>query len=174
MANKNFMMSQIQRWVSGTMVALVCLLNLSTDVYAQTKGYEEFPYSELFTEGKEWTMYHFTVSPSGFRNHYIITVKVDGSKNIEGIDCKRLTINLQNFNGSCYVCENWLDRSLANDIGQLFYGLDVAIPEEVYVYEKDRKIYYYKNPGVKIKSDESGLYGCDPYFALYMDLNRTI
>ncbi|MDE6271524.1 MAG: hypothetical protein K2M31_00765 [Muribaculaceae bacterium] len=147
---------------------------------AQVKGYEEYPYAELFTEGKEWTWIHYGIKPGYdgkpfFTTHYVVTVKVDGSKNINGVDCKRLTIDTESMPGSCNVCDYWLNREYANAFSYYTYRVSMGIKEEVYVYEKDRKIYFYRDPGVKYKdevSDEITL--CRPYFDLLMDLNISV
>ncbi|MDE5773282.1 MAG: hypothetical protein K2H86_02340 [Muribaculaceae bacterium] len=151
-------------------------------VSAHTRGYEDVPYSEMFTEGKEWTLCHF-FSRYPFERydvHAFIDVKVDGEAVVEGIDCKRLKIDVRmSAYGNCPECYGWLDREHVGDwaISPGDDSIDipepVAIAEEVYVYEKDRRIYFYRNPGLKT-DDNYHVSKCEPYFDLIMDLNKSI
>lgn len=136
---------------------------------------EDIKYYPLFTEGKEWTWYHFRSYIGQYSTDAIITVKVNGSKTIEGIECKRLTIDVTPVSqNGCYYCNNWFNRNEANSRYHDKFGCDVGIPEEVYVYEKDRKIYYYKNPGIRLNAEGTGIEIGEPYFALMMDQNISI
>lgn len=143
------------------------------------KRLQDVKYYPLFTEGKEWTMYHFDAEPdykggADFITHHIINVKVDGSKEIEGIQCKRLVIDVQSLGGGCNGCRNWLNRDWVNELFYDKYGFNVAIAEEVYAYEKDRQIFIYRNPGIKLNAEKKDIEQCEPYFELLMDLNVSV
>ena len=167
--------------LAGWICAVAMLAGSAAEASAEEKAaYEDIPYQELFTQGKEWTWYHIMVKPDidngtvRYETHWIINVKVDGSKEIDGIGCKRLEISLEKVGqNSCSTCDSWLDHSLLSGLADQ-YDFKLGIPEEVYVCEKDRKIYFYRNPGLHY-DPKSGLLGsCDPYFDLLMDLNITV
>lgn len=161
--------------------AFICLLagmiGSANDVNANAPIYEDYPYAELFTEGKEWIWYHFSCDPYSrgkYNAHEIVTVKVDGSKIIDGIECKRLKLERKFGHGYCNACDFWFNRDHFNLMEDFTYNFVGSFPEEAYVYEKDRKIYFYRNPGVRYTSDGNDIEPCDPYFDLYMDLNISI
>ncbi|MDE5552806.1 MAG: hypothetical protein K2I91_06350, partial [Muribaculaceae bacterium] len=138
--------------------------------------YEDIPYSEMFTEGKEWTLCHYGAindyyNPGWiYTQHALIYVTVDGEAFVEGINCKKLKIDVKLLSHPyCWECEYWLDREFS-----YFGGLTKSTPiaEEVYVYEKDRRIYFYRNPGLTLENYE--VKKCEPYFQLYMDLNKSV
>lgn len=144
---------------------------------SKMKQLEDIPYSQLFTEGKEWKWYHYAAQPASgttvYTNHYIVNVKVDGSKVIDGIECKRLTIDTQASHNSCSQCDSWLNRDFINLEKADEYGFRLGIPKEVYVYEKDRRIYFYRDPGIMLNAKGDDVVECEPYFDLLVDLNFT-
>ncbi len=158
------------RPVVGFTIACILLLGTNFESQAQVKGYEEYPYSELFTEGKEWTWCHYIWYRGEYYPEKLINVKVNGSSTIEGIECKRLLIEIQPLSThcSCDDCCLWLRENFQK------YGYNVAIQKHVWVYEKDRKIYYYKNPGIRLNSDKTDIAIGSPYFALLMDQNFSV
>lgn len=144
---------------------------------------EDVLYYHLFNVGKEWIMCHFAESPSvnggvEYNVHSFITVKVDGVKEIDDIRCKHLTIDVKNTGHSCNSCCNWLYDGwrMWQDNSENFkkYDFYTGIPKELYVYEKDRKIYFYRNPGIRFTTDKSDIEQSDPYFDLLMDLNVSV
>ena len=143
------------------------------------RNLEDIKYCPLFTDGKEWTMCHYaaTPGPNGqtvYTTHDLIHVKCDGSKEIDGIKCKRLTIDVEDFGYSCNGCYSWLGEYIKYLSQESKYDFYTGIPQEVYVYEKDRKIYFYRNPGIRFKPDTYEVEQCEPYFELLMDLNVSV
>ena len=143
------------------------------------RGLEDIKYCPLFTDGKEWTMCHYAATPRMdgevyYTTHDFIYVKCDGSKEIDGIKCKRLAIDVEDLGGFCNGCYSWLSEGLKYDSQYSKYDFYTGIQKEIYVYEKDRKIYFYRNPGIRFKSDTYGVEQCEPYFELLMDLNVSV
>lgn len=124
-------------------------------------------YQPLLVDGKQWVAVHFTTGNSHlYSTHQVITVTVDGEETIEGIVCKRLHIK----------CEHPVKEGESNEC-----SLCCGVPEgesEIYAYEKDKRIYIYRNPGPYYEEGVD-MYGQkvnwlkygDPYFDLYMDQN---
>lgn len=133
-------------------------------------GYE---YRELFTEGKSWIMWHgHNLSPNP-ETHLIFKVAVDGEQVIDGIDCKRLKVEIDksHMQGFCMECTYFLGVDTEE-------GFAPALPEYIYAYEKDKKIYVYRESGPYYEYDENGYltdmkYG-KPYFDLLMDLDVNL
>ena len=173
----------LEKWsyaLMGLMSALMLVASSTIHIHAEKKVYETYPYQELFTEGKEWLWCHY-VNYMNYVNtsqvHYMISVKVDGAKVIDNIECKRLKIEIFSNPSAdgCSLCGNWFDRDFINLLMPYKYDFPVeAIPEEVYVYEENRKIYFYRDPGIKLNDTKSDIIGCNPYFDLFMDLNISI
>ena len=124
-------------------------------------------YQPLFVEGREWWIIHGLPHhyPSTiFTTEYILRVAVDGEEEIEGILCKRLK----------------LTQEICPDFDNLLCPFCVILPQNptcIYAYEKDRKVYVYRNPGPYYETVEQDgervnvvKYG-DPYFDLYVNLN---
>lgn len=133
-------------------------------VGTELENYDDsnYEYQELFTEGKEWIIWHgfFDIGEYYYQqDHLVIYVSVDGEEIIDGIKCKRLKYYADSTGYNCYECR----RNTVTGI-KYFYG-----------YEKDRKIYIYRNPGKKCIYDERGsvikILETEPYFDIYMDLN---
>ena len=125
-------------------------------------------YQPLFVEGREWWIIHGLPHhyPSTiFTTEYIMRVAVDGEEEIEGILCKRLKVTQE----ICQDVENVLCP---------FCVILTQNPTYIYAYEKDRKVYVYRNPGPYFETvgEQNGVpvnvvkYG-DPYFDLYVNLN---
>ena len=168
-------------YVIGIMCMVCSVWAAPVSASAQSAGYEDIPYSEMFTEGKEWTLCHFGLEYNHYINperlykiHAFIDVKVDGEAIIEGINCKRLKIDVKMIEPYCWDCYCWLDREGINEEKEYGYeDVPIAIPEEVYVYEKDRRVYFYRNPGF-ILENHYDIKECEPFFQLYMDFNKSV
>lgn len=167
-------------------VVLCHFMGMAVEASAvETPGTE---YTELFCEGKEWNLYHLDSYPVylgppndyeiRYKHHAVINVKVDGSKTVEGIECKRLVVSVDVEDVECTVCNNWLRPLEYTGDPNVDYYWEVfkgkrTLPEEVYVYEKDRKIYFYRDPGFQ-KDKTGGVVLGDPHFELFMNLNATV
>ncbi len=172
--------------VISRLVLLIGFLFIISNVSAHVTSYDEFPYAEMFTEGKEWTVCHFSGYPVHIDEepgYYVpkysvdtyIYIKVDGSAMIEGIECKRLKIDIQyTLSGGCEYCNFWIYPDTDYVVNPEMYRLRVGLPDEVYVYEKDRKLFFYKNPGIRLKEDSYELEECEPYFDLIKDFNVSL
>lgn len=142
--------------------------NQSYDNVNLPEGYE---YPELLTVGKSWVIWHGYAYDKQFGypidSDYIFYVSVDGEEIIDGITCKRIKSIAQPLGGKCVDC---------------LYGSIPTQPKYYYGYEQDRKIYFYRNPGYYLyyKFDEFfqdyylEIGEKDPYFDLYMDLNKNL
>lgn len=158
-------------------VGLLFFLESFVPLYAVESTIETIPenykYQELFTEGKSWIMWHGLESYPGYETHLIFKVSVDGEQEVDGILCKRLKVVIdQSFShGSCMECMYFLGVDCDE-------GYVPALPEYLYAYEKDKKIYFYRESGPYYEYDENGhvldlKYG-KPYFDLLMDLNVNV
>lgn len=134
---------------------------------------EQYEYKHLFTEGKSWVMWHGVGASSDYETHLIFNVAVDGEKEIDGITCKRIKVEIDNSHseGTCMECMYFLGV----DDGENFTP---ALPGYIYAYENDKKIYVYRESGPYYEYDEDGLvkelkYG-KPYFDLLMDLDVNV
>lgn len=74
------------------------LLWISPDASAKVSGAENYPYAEMFTEGKEWTICHFAIYPSSpeptFGEHYLIYSKLMAPKQLMELFAKDLQLIL--------------------------------------------------------------------------------
>lgn len=122
-------------------------------------------YQPMFTDGKSWVLWHgdpswqyFDENP--YSTHEMIYVDVVGDTEIEGIPCKLVKIEIDEKESGCQWCKSHTLNS------KILY---------VCVYEKNRKIFVYRNPGpyyVENGDEYYVAYG-DPYFDVYMDTNFT-
>ena len=136
-------------------------------------------YQPLFIEGKKWVMICGSITGSSwnrFATHQLITVTVEGEEVIEDIICKKIKV----VNQHCVT--NPPDNMTLN---RCYYCYDVPEGDSYhYVYEKNRKIYVYRDPGPYYEYVEEGdddlfqTYGSgyyrqygEPYFEEYIDLN---
>ena len=122
---------------------------------------EEVPYECLFQDGRSWIAWH-GLAWNGSETHEFIKVVVVGDKIVEDIPCKVLKVEFIKLSPN--GCWNSPDRA--------------DFPEYIYAYEKNRKIFIYRENGPYYIKDEIGReielkYG-EPYFDLYVDLNLTV
>ncbi len=137
-------------------------------------------YNALFVDGKEWVVAHgwelngWNSSLREYQTHQVLRISVVGDEVIEGIECKKLKVKceMDKFSPDSSVGFEGLVCCTKFSSDEAFY----------YVYEKDRKIYVYRNPGPYCEIPAEGddfmgmpevKYG-EPYFDLYMDLNHTV
>lgn len=156
----------IMRAIAVAFCLNICSLSGFSAILVGTEleNYDDsnYEYQELFTEGKEWIIWHGFLDIDNYQfqeNHLVIYVSVDGEEIIDGIKCKRLKYYADSSGYECFDCR----RNTVTGI-KYFYG-----------YEKDRIIYIYRNPGKKGIFDEWGNWigtlKTEPYFDIYMDLN---
>lgn len=138
---------------------------------SSTELNDNTPSEPLFVVGKEWKVVHGASEMPGMKEYYdphqLMWIKVTGEKEIDGQLCAELKVTCKSFCDMphCYHC-------IYNSFN----------PEEflVYAYEKDCKIFVYRNPGPYIEDEvemPDGMmqavikYG-EPYFDLYCDYSK--
>ena len=167
------------------MCCLSCLQGKSALVNAEITKEVNIPeqentYRPLFVDGKEWVVVHgwilygWDINRTKYDVHQVLRISVAGDEVIDGINCKKLRVrseynsmtpeSMTGFEG--FIC----CTKVPSD--EVFY----------YVYEKDRKIYVYRNPGPyydEPAAEDDLMFGPvvkygEPYFDLYMDLNHSV
>lgn len=167
------METKIQKRAVILLIALCGLLGIHMSAIGAETIPEQYEYKQLFTEGKSWVMWHGVGSPSEYETHLIFNVAVDGEKEIDGITCKRIRVEIDKSHseGTCMECMYFLGV----DDGE---NAAPALPEYIYAYEKDKKIYVYRESGPYYEYDEDGFvkelkYG-KPYFEMLMNLDVNL